>query len=451
MPTAANNPSSPSLHHNTEDHSSMPADKSIDNSIDNLVKKTAAIDNPQCQVDAEQIGATLQKAATLPVHWVRSFDDLEACLDVLETCERIALDTEFIKRDTYYPKLALVQINTGDAIYLLDAPKLDLREFWVVLEEMPLMVWHACGEDLGIFYLLSECEALSNVFDTQIALSYLIGQLQMGYQQALAEQLAIEVEKGESQSDWLARPLSYEQEQYAIDDVRYLLALHDILQQQLEQQGLLSKVVEDCQLYAKELYDSANIEDDATYLAMADYRYTTQQLAVLQAVSAWREALARATNQPKTFILKKQAVRDIVVEMPLNMKQLAHKTTIHRSTLRLYGEELLTIIQDAKQLSPAEQPAKITPPYRSKNKVLFKAVEQAIKAYEQQTGVPSNVLMRKKWLSQLYEVVAYEMPLEHLPEGLQGWRREWVVNTLIPVIEEHKEELKTGMGLLDNC
>ncbi|WP_442966555.1 ribonuclease D [Psychrobacter sp. I-STPA10] len=401
-------------------------------------------------MNAKQIHATLQKAATLPVYWVRSFDDLENCLDVLETCERIALDTEFIKRDTYYPKLALVQINTGDAIYLIDAPKLDLSEFWVVLEEMPLMVWHACGEDLGIFYLLSKCEALTNVFDTQIALSYLTGQLQMGYQQALAEQLAIKVDKGESQSDWLARPLTYEQEQYAIDDVRYLLALHDILQQQLEQQGLLSKVIEDCQLYAKELYDSANIEDDATYLAMADYRYTTQQLAVLQAVSAWREALARATNQPKTFILKKQAVRDIVVEMPLNMKQLAHKTSMYRSMLRLYGEELLTIVNDARQLSAAEQPARITPPYRSKNKILCKAVEQATKAYEQQIGVPANVLLRKKWLSQLYEVVAYELPLEHLPEGLQGWRREWVVNTLIPVIEQHKEELKMGMGLLDN-
>ena len=448
MPTASNATPSPS---------SSCVDSVSENSIvidetENLVeKKVAVIDNPQSLIDAVPIKATLQQSATLPVHWVRSFDELEACLDELETCERIALDTEFIKRDTYYPKLALVQINTGDAIYLIDAPKLDLSEFWVVLEEMPLMVWHACGEDLGIFYLLSECEALPNVFDTQIALSYLTGQLQMGYQQALSEQLAIDLDKGESQSDWLARPLTHEQEQYAIDDVRYLLALHDILQQQLEQQGLLDKVIEDCQLYAQDLYESANIEDDATYLAMADYRYNTQQLAVLQAVSAWREALARATNQPKTFILKKQAVRDIVVEMPTSMKQLTHKTTMHRSMLLLYGEELLSIIQDAKQLSVAEQPAKVIAPYRSKNKILFKAVEQAIKDYARQTGVPANVLMRKKWLSQLYEVVAYELALEQLPEGLQGWRQDWVINTLIPVIEQHKEELQMGMGLIDRA
>ena len=414
-----------------------------------MTDKTAIINDPTKLVDPNAILQSLKEADALPVHWVTNFDDLENCLDDLETCERIALDTEFIKRDTYYPKLALVQINTGKCIYLIDAPKLDLTEFWVVLEEMPQMIWHACGEDLGIFYLLSESPALTNVFDTQIALSYLTGQLQMGYQQALSDQLDIQVPKGESQSDWLARPLSHEQEQYAIDDVRYLLSLYDILYQQLDKLNLLDKVREDCQLYAKELYEAANVEDDATYLAMADFRYTGEQLAVLQAVSAWREALARATNQPKTFILKKQAVRDVVIEMPTTMKQLTHKTSMHRSILRLYGEELLTIVREARSLSVEEQPARILPPYRSKDKTISKAVQKLINDYEQSTGVPANVLMRKKWLSQLYEVVAYDLPLEQLPDGLKGWRNEWVMQTLIPLIETHKEALQAGMGATD--
>lgn len=415
--------------------------------IDNDAGNIATILQPEKLIDTASIQQTLQAAADLPVYWVTDFDELEACLDELETCERISLDTEFIKRDTYYPKLALVQINTGKRIYLLDAPKLDLTQFWVVLEEMPLMIWHACGEDLGIFYLLSECPALTNVFDTQIALSYLTGQLQMGYQQALSNELDIEVDKGESQSDWLARPLTDKQESYAIDDVRYLMSLYDIVQQQLTKKGLYDKVVEDCQLYARELYEAANIEDDATYLAMADFRYTGEQLAVLQAVSSWREALARSTNQPKTFILKKQAVRDIVVELPSNLKQLTHKTTMHRSTVRLYGEELLSIINQARSLSIQEQPARIFAPYRSKDKTISKAVNKAIKQYEAETGVPANVLMRKKWLSRLYEVVAYDLPIDQLPEGLKGWRYKWVINTLIPIIETHKEALQSGMNI----
>lgn len=411
---------------------------------------TASINEPHKLLDVAAIKQSLQASEELPVIWVRTFDELEACLDDLETCERVALDTEFIKRSTYFPILALVQINTGKAIYLIDAPKLDLTEFWVVLEEMPLMIWHACGEDLGIFYLLSDSPVLTNVFDTQIALSYLTGQLQMGYQQALSQELDIHVEKGESQSDWLARPLTQEQESYAIDDVRYLLNLYDILQQQLTKQQLMDKVVEDCQLYAKELYDAANIEDDATYLAMADFRYTGEQLAVLKAVSSWREALARATNQPKTFILKKQAVRDVVVEMPSSMKQLTQKTTMHRSMARLYGEELLNIISEARALPAQQQPPLVYPPYRSKDKTISKAVQKAVKAYEAETGVPANVLMRKKWLSSLYEIVAYDLPIETLPEGLKGWRNEWVMQTLIPLITSHKKALQDGMNIQED-
>ena len=414
---------------------------------DSTKPNKATIHDPSKLVDLEAIKRDLQASSTLPVRWVSDFDALEACLDDLETRDRVALDTEFIKRSTYFPILALIQVNTGDTIYLIDAPKLDLTEFWVVLEEMPLMIWHACGEDLGIFYLLSESPALTNVFDTQIALSYLTGQLQMGYQQALSQELDIHVEKGESQSDWLARPLTQEQESYAIDDVRYLLNLYDILHQQLSKQELLDKVVEDCQLYTKELYEAANIEDDATYLAMADFRYTGEQLAVLQAVSSWREALARATNQPKTFILKKQAVRDVVVEFPKTVKQLTQKTTMHRSMIHLYGEELIEIINKARNLPVEEQPPRTLPPYRSKDKTVSKAVQQTIKQYEAQTGVPANVLMRKKWLSQLYEIVAYDLPLEQMPEGLKGWRQPWVMQTLIPVIASHKQALQEGMQL----
>lgn len=408
---------------------------------------TATIYDPSKLLDVAAIKRDLEASTKLPVHWVSDFDALEACLDDLETRDRVALDTEFIKRSTYFPILALVQINTGDTIYLIDAPKLDLTEFWVVLEEMPLMIWHACGEDLGIFYLLSESPALTNVFDTQIALSYLTGQLQMGYQQALSQELDVHVEKGESQSDWLARPLTHEQECYAIDDVRYLLNLYDVLHQQLVKRDLLDKVVEDCQLYTKELYEAANIEDDATYLAMADFRYTGEQLAVLQAVSSWREALARATNQPKTFILKKQAVRDVVMEFPKSVKQLTQKTTMHRNMIHLYGEELIDIINKARNLPAEEQPARILPPYRSKDKTVSKAVNQVIKDYEAETGVPANVLMRKKWLSQLYEIVAYDLPIEDIPEGLKGWRNPWVMQTLIPLLETYKQQLQEGMRM----
>ena len=180
---------------------------------------------------------------------------------------------------------------------------------------------------------------------------------------------------------------------------------------------------------------------------MADYRYNSQQMAILQAVATWREALARSTNQPRTFVIKKQAVREIITEKPTSMRELAHKTTIHRSMLRLYGEELLKVIKEAKNLAPVEHPECLLPPYRSKNKVLSKAVQQAVDAQAEKIGVPANVLMRKKWLGQLYEVIAFDKDLAELPQGLKGWRNDWVMQTLIPVIKKHKTELQQGMGI----
>ena len=393
------------------------------------------------------IDALLDSADELPVTWIKEQSQLTPVIEALKSCGRVALDTEFIKRDTYYPRLALVQINVGEHIYLLDAPQLQLQDVWQALSAVDVAIWHACGEDLGIFYLLSDCPPLTNIFDTQIALSYLTGQLQMGYQQALDDQLDMHIDKEQSQSDWLRLPLSDEQEQYAIDDVRFLPALYLSLEYELKKQGLYEYVWDDCQLYAQELYDSQQVADEDMYLTMADYRYDTQQMAILQAVASWREQLARATNQPRTFVIKKQAVREIITEKPKSMRELAHKTTMHRSMLRLYGEELLKEIKQAEQLAPAERPPRLPAPYRSKNKALSKAVQHATQIQAEKIGIPANVLMRKKWLHQLYEVIAYEKDLADLPEGLQGWRHEWVMQTLIPVIEEHKAELKQGMGV----
>lgn len=417
-------------------------------SYDNLAQQATNVATQSADLPPEpNIDALLDAADDAAVTWVRKQDDLAEVIDALATCGRVALDTEFIKRDTYYPRLALVQLNTGNHVYLLDAPQLQLAELWEALAKVDVAIWHACGEDLGIFYLLSDCPPLTNIFDTQIALSYLTGQLQMGYQQALDDQLDMHIDKEQSQSDWLQRPLSDEQEQYAIDDVRFLPALYLSLEYELKKQGLFEYVWADCQLYASDLYDAQHVADDEMYLTMADYRYTSEQMAILQAVATWREELARATNQPRTFVIKKQAVREIITEKPSSMRELAHKTTMHRSMLRLYGEELLKVIKEAKNLHPAEHPDCLLPPYRSKNKVLSKAVQQAIDAQAERIGVPANVLMRKKWLAQLYEVIAFDKDLSELPEGLKGWRNEWVMQTLIPVIKEHKTELQQGMGI----
>lgn len=381
----------------------------------------------------------------LPSKWVRTDDELYKLIDEIDDVDVVALDTEFIKRNTYYPILALVQVNTGKGIYLVDAPRLDLTEFWQALCEVPSMVWYACGEDLGIFYLLANNPPLTNVFDVQIGVAYLTGKPQVGYSQAVNEILGVALDKGESQSNWLARPLTPEQELYAINDVRYLLILHQAVVQALNARQILDYANEDSTLYAKELYNTQHLDDDKLYLDHITPTYTRQQLAVLQALTMWRESLARAVNEPRSFIIGKQALREITESLPTNMKDLAH-TTLNRSVLRRYGSEIIRVIKEAKDLPQTQMPIK-TPIYTSKIKPHRHALDEATNVQARLLNIPANLLLKGRWINELMYHVCQGLPVDDthvLSEGLQGYRRAWIVGTVLPLLYEHEQSIRDG-------
>lgn len=381
----------------------------------------------------------------LPSKWVRTDDELYKLIDEIDDVDVVALDTEFIKRNTYYPILALVQVNTGKGIYLVDAPRLDLTEFWQALCEVPSMVWYACGEDLGIFYLLANNPPLTNVFDVQIGVAYLTGKPQVGYSQAVNEILGVALDKGESQSNWLARPLTPEQELYAINDVRYLLILHQAVVQALNARQILDYANEDSTLYAKELYNTQHLDDDKLYLDHITPTYTRQQLAVLQALTMWRESLARAVNEPRSFIIGKQALREITESLPTNMKDLA-RTTLNRSVLRRYGSEIIRVIKEAKDLPQTQMPIK-TPIYTSKIKPHRHALDEATNVQARLLNIPANLLLKGRWINELMYHVYQGLPVDDthvLSEGLQGYRRAWIVGTVLPLLYEHEQSIRNG-------
>ncbi len=329
-------------------------------------------------------------------------------------------------------------------------PKLQLAEFWQALSELPLTIWHSCGEDLSIFYLLSGLPPLTNVFDTQIALSYLTGQWQMGYQQAINSVLDVHLEKGESQSNWLARPLTYEQELYAVDDVRYLLPLYQQLVNLLNAKGWYQQVLEDCQHYAQERYEAQQISDEEQYLSSVDFRHNGLQRVFLQELLAWREQLARATNQPRTFIIRKQGIRELVELLPSSMRQLRQQTSIHRSVIDTYGNEILKIVQQAKKATISEHPQAVIASYQSKDKTLSKLIKNLINRHSEATGIPANVLMKKKWQHQLFELVALNdsdkiVTVDDLPNGLQGWRSQWILDEMIPLLQANRLDIRAGI------
>lgn len=385
----------------------------------------------------------LQTLNELPVNWVKTQDELFDLLDELDDVDTIALDTEFIKRDTFFPILALIQINTGKAIYLLDAPKLYLEEFWEVIADVPTMVLHACGEDLGIYYLLSNLPALTNVFDTQIGMGFLTGEGSLGYQKSLNDAIGIHVDKGESQSDWLQRPLTQEQEHYAADDVRYLLPLFDTIKQQLEQQNLWQYAIEDCQSYSLELWQNFNTADNEQYLNVADFRDTPQQLAMLQTLCEWREQLAKSINKPRTQILRPQALREIIENPPHSMKQLGFTST-KPNVIRLYGQEILNLLDEVRKADPSMYPPVLPLPYRSLSDSVQNQLQIVINEHAQNLGIHESTLMRRKWLSELYAYqVASDDDKPTLSNWLSGWRKDWLMKTLVPILQAITEQALT--------
>lgn len=396
---------------------------------------------------------TLPKAHTdlsscdnLPTYWVNNNDELYELIDIIDGIDRVALDTEFFRRNTLYPVLALVQVNTGDAIYLLDAPKLDLTEFWEALAEIPKMIWYACGEDLTIFYQMSGCSPLTNVVDVQIGVGYLGDRPQMGFAITLEQVFDIKVSKAEQASDWLKRPLTREQERYASDDVRYLLVLADFVEQELKNKGLDKYAAEDCQNYAKEIYDNLHWQTNSIHFDYLSNRYNKWQIAAVNQLLVWRQHIAEKLNRPLSNYFNRQVLKEIVLLMPTSVYELS-KTTIHRRPLGEFGKEICQII---KEINGLEEQALPTLPtlYYCDDKDTLKNLKTLTNQQAQKMGVPDGMFFKTRWFDGVF-VAAMTNDMSQLPIELQGYRRAWALSELMPFVVKHKHHLKPYGKIFD--
>lgn len=382
--------------------------------------------------------AVLKAPIDLPAFWVKNDDELYALIDEIDSVDIVGLDTEFIKRNTFFPILALIQVNTGKGVYLVDAPRLDLTDFWQALCEVPMMVWYACGEDLGIFYSLSGCPVLTNVFDVQIAVAYLTGDMQVGFARAVNEILGVPLAKTESKSNWLARPLTPQQESYAIDDVRYLLALYEAVKDALVAKNLFECVVEDCQIYAKELYDKEHMPSDECYLNYSTWGYTPEQIVVLKHLVAWQEKQARSINRPRSYLFRKDVLKQVIENLPKNLKELS-LAGVNRSVIRLYGDEVLAVIDKARK-SDERLPKRLI--YGRRDKLFKEALNQVIREYSQKMQIPEPILLKNRWLAKLCclatDSLTGEFDVSQLPDELKGYRLQWVMQSVLPALYASK-------------
>ena len=356
---------------------------------------------------------------------------------------RLALDTEFIRVDTFNPRAALVQVNDGRQVTLADPLSLDIAELGPVLGNPDILkIFHACSEDVEVFNLLFPQHRLSGVFDTQVGLAFLGHGNQVGYQKALQECLGISISKAETRSDWLMRPLTPDQLQYAVLDVEYLFPLYDYIRSRLEERGLLPWCEADCALVLQEMGEAPVLRD--LYLSFSNgWKFNRQQLALLQMLTIWREGAARIHNIPRTFVLKNHTLLDIVERRPHTLPALSRIQDLHPRTYQKHGAMILQLVKQAEDKPLAQCPSLLPLPLPRAAKPLYDRLRQVSESVAAHYHIPAEVLLRKKWLDAL--VLGY---VDHgegapLPAALSGWRHDILTRPLLEVLADESASVAT--------
>lgn len=377
--------------------------------------------------------------------FIQQQQDLTPVLEKMDRNEVYGLDTEFIKVDTLWPKLGVFQINVENNVYLLDGTTLDLTEFWNKLFRAQQNVFHACSEDIDLIYHYAQHKTLNNVFDTQVGMSFLGYGLQVSYQNALKQMLDVDIDKGETRSNWLARPLSPAQLSYAANDVLYLMNLSEKVKQELDSKSLLHFALEDCQHLTQEIATETPLH--LLYQDIGNYRHSRRQLMQLQQLAVWREHMVKALNTPRSFILKNSSMIDLVEKNPKNAFQLSGVKDIRQNVVREHGKTILDLVKFLPE--QADWPLRMARPIRHSSKDVGEKIDHLIQNVVNETSIPKEVLMRKKWMNALHQHVVFHNDEQDLPDYLLGWRYDLLTQPLIQLLRRDESYLSTQMKVMD--
>lgn len=276
--------------------------------------------------------------------WVASTAELDAVVDVLVDQPRYAMDTEFHRERTYYPKLALVQLAWPGDIVLVDPLAVDLQPLQRLFASQSLAVLHAAQQDLDVLTHACKCVP-ERMFDTQLAAGF-VGYSTPSLSSLLQAELRVSAPKGDRLTDWLRRPLTDDQQRYAASDVAHLLALHDKLTAELAALGRLTWVDEACEELRTR--PTGALDPDAAWLKLKDVRILKPRArGVARAVAAWRERRAAANDSPVRQVLPDLAILGISQKQPRSAQELGQARGVDERHWRGgLGKEILRAVED---------------------------------------------------------------------------------------------------------
>ncbi|MEM7209969.1 MAG: ribonuclease D [Pseudomonadota bacterium] len=292
------------------------------------------------------------------------FKLIEREVDLVAYCERAregewaAIDTEFVRENTYYPILCLIQIATAAGeVACIDMQAMEKPQAMIdlLLDNHVVKVLHSGSQDMEIFSQLCG-ETPQNVFDTQIAAPLFGHPEQMGYASLVQERLSVTLDKTQSRTDWRKRPLTQSQLNYAADDVIYLAQLYPAMRSALIQSGRLEWLRDEFE----QLCDITNYQraaEDMWLRIRHTDRLPKTALSIVQSLACWREKTARNSNIPRNWVMKDDAIIDIARLQPKNLDDLESLRNLANGTVNKHGQTLLDIVEQARNRQPIPLPA----------------------------------------------------------------------------------------------
>jgi ribonuclease D len=343
---------------------------------------------------------------------------------------RIGLDTEFIRERTYWPQLALVQIAIEDGasgaprVLLIDplVPGMTDALAPILADESILKVVHSPSEDLVAFK--HACGVVPKpLYDTQLAAALAGIGAGVGYQRLVEQLTGVTLAKGETRSDWLRRPLSPSQLEYAADDVLHLAAMQDVLEGLLAQQGRRAWLDEDLARTVANAENEAPERWPHLSLRSAQFLDSEAQRRLVRLLR-WRDAYARDNDRPRGWILDNELAVALARTPPANHAALQAQLDAHPKAPRKLGEAIWRAL-DTPLADEADAPDASVGETRDRQRL--KKMQDAVSRRSAELGLPDGVLASRRWLQALLDEGRW-------PSALSGWRREALEPSLAPIL-----------------
>ncbi|WP_017346333.1 ribonuclease D [Pantoea sp. A4] len=336
----------------------------------------------------------------------------------------VALDTEFVRTRTYYPQLGLIQLYDGEQLVLIDPLEIrDWQPFIDLLTDSAVTKFlHAGGEDLEVF--LHRFAVLPQpMIDTQILAAFAGQNLSWGFAAMVAHYHQVELDKSEARTDWLARPLTERQCEYAAGDVFWLLPIAHQLVKQAEEAGTLNAALSECNTLCQRRLDVLDPQDAWRDITNA-WQLRPRQLAALQLMADWRLRLAREKDMAVNFIVREENLWKVARYQPGSLGELSH-LGLGGHEIRFHGKTLLDLVEQAQQLDEASLPAPLPNLIdHAGYKQIFKAIKGVVQATSESSGFSPELLASRRQINQVLNVHWGIRPQTRTPELLTGWRGE---------------------------